>query len=103
MSIAISILAISLIFRFKVKATNMNIREYIKYRFDFKARAEELQKEKQRVEKKRADFDSLDRIEEHMARQRKDSVMDYKDFDFKQRLKDLGSPLTNDDEEEDEI
>ena len=61
---------------------------------------EELQKEKQRVEKKRANFDSLDRIEEHMTRQRQDKVMDYKDFDFKQRLKDLGSPLTNDDEEE---
>ena len=102
LSIAISILAISLIFRFKVKATNMNIREYIKYRFDFKARAEELQKEKQRVEKKRANFDSLDRIEDHMAKQRQDRVMDYEDFDFKQRLKDLGSPLTND-EEEDEI
>ena len=100
LSISISLLAITLVLRFKVKATDMNIREYIKYRFDFKTRAEELQKEKQRVEKKRAHFDNLDRIEEHMARQRQDSVMDYKDFDFKQRLKDLGSPLTNDDEEE---
>lgn len=100
LSISISLLAITLIFRFKVKATDMNIREYIKYRFDFKSRAEELQKEKQRVEKKRANFDSLDKIEEHMARQRQESVMDYKDFDFKQRLKDLGSPLTNDDEED---
>ncbi|MHA1217657.1 MAG: hypothetical protein ACTSO5_03125 [Candidatus Heimdallarchaeaceae archaeon] len=100
LSIAISILAISLIFRFKVKATDMNIREYIKYRLDFKARAEELQKENQRVEKKRADFDNLDRIEAHMAKQRQNNVMDYEEFDFKQRLKDLGSPLTNDDEED---
>jgi len=100
LSISISLLAITLVFRFKVKATNMNIREYIKYRLDFKTRAEELKEEKQRVEKKRADFDSLDRIEAHMAKQRQDKVMDYKDFDFKQRLKDLGSPLTNDDKEE---
>ena len=28
-----------------------------------------------------------------MARQRAESVMDYKDFDYKERLKDLGSPL----------
>lgn len=100
LSISISLLAITLVFRFKVKATNMNIREYIKYRLDFKTRAEELKEEKQRVEKKRADFDSLDRIEAHMAKQRQDKVMDYEDFDFKQRLKDLGSPLTNDDKEE---
>ena len=98
-SIAISLIAIILILRYKVKVTNMTIREYIKYRLDFKSRAEELKKDKERVDKKRADFASLDKIEAHIAKQKEEKTMDYEDFDFKQRLKDLGSPLSNDDED----
>ncbi len=99
MSIALSLLGIFLMLSFKVRSTNMTLQEYVKYRFDFKARAEELNKDKERVEKKRANFDSLDRIEANIARQKQEKVMDYEDFDFKQRLKDLGSPLTNDEED----
>ena len=100
LSIAISLLTIVFTLRFRVSRTNMSLREYIRYRMDFKARAAELNKEQERVEKKRSNFDSLDRIEAHMAKQREEKVMDYKDFDLKQRLKDLGSPLTNDDEDQ---
>lgn len=93
LTIGLSFFLIYLILRFRVRSSNMNLREYLHFRFDFKARAEELNVEKKRVEKKRANFDNLDRIEANMARQREASVMDYKDFDYKERLKDLGSPL----------
>ena len=42
----------------------------------------------------------LDKVEEHMAKQRADSVMNYEDFDYKQRIKDLGSPLESNKEKE---
>jgi hypothetical protein len=96
LSIFLSILAITFVLRYKVSSSDMTLREYVKYRLDFKARAAELDKEQERIEKKRANFDSLDRIEAHMERQRKEKVMDYEDFDLKERLKDLGSPLEND-------
>jgi len=99
LSIAFSLVTITFVLRYKVSSTDMTLREYIRYRLDFKARAAELNKEQQRVEKKRANFDNLDRIEAHMKRQREEKVMDYKDFDYKERLKDLGSPLQNDDED----
>ncbi len=99
LTIILSLLSIFLLLNYRLKSTNMNLKEYIKYRFDFKARAAELNKEQKRVEKKRSNFDSLDRIEANMARQRQEKVMNYEDFDLKQRLKDLGSPLTNDDED----
>ncbi len=102
LTIILSLLSIFLLLSYRVRKTNMSLKEYLRYRFDFKARAEELNKEQKRVEKKRANFDSLDRIEAHMARQRQEKVMKYEDFDFKKRLKELGSPLTNDEEDENE-
>lgn len=99
LTIALSLTSILSMLSFKVRQTNMNLKEYIAYRLDFKARTAELNKEQERVEKKRANFDSLDRIEANMAKQRQEKVMNYEDFDYKQRLKDLGSPLTNDDED----
>ena len=76
----------------------MSVREYIKYRFDFKERAKEMEIEKARAEKKRYYFDQLDKIEARMNEQKASRVMDYEDFDFKERLKDLGSPLEKDEE-----
>ena len=102
LSIILSAISIIFTLRYKVNKIDMSLKEYLKYRFDFKARAEELNKEQKRVEKKRANFDSLDRIEAHMAKQRQENVMNYEDFDFKKRLKELGSPLTNDEEDDDE-
>jgi len=99
LTVGLSLMCIFLMLNFKVKQTNMSLKEYIAYRLDFKARAAELDKEHERVEKKRANFDNLDRIEANMAKQRQEKVMDYDEFDVKQRLKDLGSPLTNDDED----
>lgn len=101
LTITLTIFLISLVLRFKVKGANMNLREYLQFRFDFKARAEELNVEKKRVEKKRTNFDKLDQIEAHMKKQREERVMDYEDFDYKERLKDLGSPL-EDIEQDDE-
>ncbi|NPD88208.1 MAG: hypothetical protein HGN29_05775 [Asgard group archaeon] len=91
--IVLVIIADLLIVRYKLRSTNMSLKEYLQYRFDFKERAKELKKDKERVEKKRSYFDNLDKVEAHMAKQRSESVMQYEDFDFKQRLKDLGSPL----------
>ena len=82
-----------LLIRYKLRSTKMSLREYIQFRLDFKERAKELQKEKERIEKKRSYFDNLDKVEAHMAKQRSEKVMNYEDFDYKQRLKDLGSPL----------
>ncbi len=79
----------------------MNLREYLQFRFDFKARAEELNVEKKRVEKKRTNFDKLDQIEAHMKKQQEERVMDYEDFDYKERLKDLGSPLKDIEQDDD--
>ena len=77
----------------------MNLREYIRFRFDFESRAKELNVDKERAEKKRSYFDNLDKVEAHMAKQREAKVMDYEDFDFKERIKDLGSPLEDIEEE----
>ena len=100
LSIALSLVTIYLMLNYKVSHSNMNLKDYLKYRLDFKSRAEELNKDKMRVEKKRANFDNLDRIEARIAKQLEENVIDYKDFDYKQRLKDLGSPLRNDEDEE---
>lgn len=103
LTLTLSIFLIVLVLRYKVKEANMNLREYLQFRFDFKARAEELNVEKKRVEKKRTNFGKLDKIEAHMKRQREERMMNYEDFDYKERLKDLGSPLEEieqDDEEE---
>ena len=102
LTLSLTLFLIFLVLRFKVKESNMNLREYLEFRFDFKARAAELNVEKKRVEKKRANFDNLDRVEAHMAKQREESVMDYEDFDYKQRLKDLGSPLEESEQEDNE-
>ncbi len=103
LTLTLSIFLIVLVLRYKVKGANMNLRDYLQFRFDFKARAEELNVEKKRVEKKRTNFGKLDQIEAHMKRQREERMMNYEDFDYKERLKDLGSPLEeieHDDEEE---
>jgi len=97
-SAVLSIICIILVLRFKIRATGMNVQEYIRYRFDFKARAKEMATEKARAQKKRYEFDQLDRIEARMVKQKAAKVMDYEDFDFKERLKDLGSPLDRDEE-----
>ncbi len=102
LTIALSLFLIILVLRFKVKGANMNLKEYLQFRFDFKARETELNVEKKRVEKKRANFDNLDKIEAHMARQREGRVMDYEDFDYKERLKDLGSPLEDNEQNKEE-
>jgi cation transport ATPase len=98
--IVLVLIANSLLIRYRLRSTNMGFREYIKYRFDFKERAKELEEDKRRVEKKRSYFDNLDRVEAHMAKQRSEKVMQYEDFDYKQRLKDLGSPLEDNEETE---
>ena len=102
LTITLSVFLIILVLRFKVKGSNMNLREYLRFRFDFKARETELNAEKKRVEKKRENFDNLDKIAAHMAKQREGRVMDYEDFDYKERLKDLGSPLEDIEQDEDE-
>ncbi len=104
LTLTLSFFLIFLVLSFKVKESNMNIREYLKFRFDFKARAEESNVDKTRVEKKRSNFDKLDKIEAHMVKQREERMMDYEDFDYKTRLKDLGSPLDDiEQDNEDEI
>ncbi|MCK5409425.1 MAG: hypothetical protein KAJ30_04100, partial [Candidatus Heimdallarchaeota archaeon] len=102
LTLTLSIFLIFLVLRFKVKESNMNLREYLQFRFDFKARAAELNVEKKRVEKKRTNFDKLDQIEAHMKKQREERVMNYEDFDYKERLKDLGSPLEDVEQDNDE-
>ncbi|MCG3226772.1 MAG: hypothetical protein H7645_07625 [Candidatus Heimdallarchaeota archaeon] len=99
--IVLVIIAVSLIVRYKLQSTNMNLKEYLQFRFDFKERAKELEKDKERAEKKRSNFDNLDKIEAHMAKQRAEKAMQYEEFDYKQRLKDLGSPLEESEETQD--
>ncbi|MCG3221021.1 MAG: zinc ribbon domain-containing protein [Candidatus Heimdallarchaeota archaeon] len=99
--IVLVIIAVSLIVGYKLRSTNMSLKEYLQYRFDFKERAKELEKDKERVERKRSYFDNLDRVEAHMAKQRSEKVMEYEDFDYKQRLKDLGSPLEESEDTQD--
>jgi hypothetical protein len=91
--IIIVIICDLLLINYKLKSTKMGLREYIQFRLNFKERAKDIQKEKERVEKKRSYFDNLDKVEAHMAKQRSEKVMNYEDFDYKQRLKELGSPL----------
>lgn len=102
LTIILTVFLIILVLRFKVKGANMNLREYLQFRFDFKAREAELNVEKKRVEKKRANFDNLDKIKAHMVKQREGRVMDYENFDYKERLKDLGSPLEDIEQDDDE-
>ena len=92
-TIVLSLLTIYLMIAYRLRSTGMSLKEYIKHRFDFEARSEEAAQEKKRVEKKRSYFDKLDKVEEHMAKQRADKVINYEEFDYKQRIKDLGSPL----------
>ncbi|MHA1222659.1 MAG: hypothetical protein ACTSSG_01370 [Candidatus Heimdallarchaeaceae archaeon] len=100
LSLGLSTVALAIFLRQKVRNSKMSFKEYIKYRFDFKERAKETREERKRILKKRSYFDKLEVVEANMARQREGKVMDYKDFDVKQRLKDLGSPLRNDEEEQ---
>ncbi|MHA1348016.1 MAG: hypothetical protein ACTSO3_16560, partial [Candidatus Heimdallarchaeaceae archaeon] len=60
---------------------------------DFDAREEEMRKEKERTQRKRINFDKLDTIASRVDNQEKERIVAYNEFDFKERLEDLGSPL----------
>ena len=96
--IILILISIYLVLKYRLRSTNMSLKQYLHFRFNFKERAKELEKERESVERKRSYFDKLDQVEAHMAKQRSEKVMKYEEFDYKQRLKDLGSPLedTND-------
>ena len=52
-----------------------------------------MRKEKERIQRKRTNFDKLDTIASRVDNQEKERIVAYDKFDFKERLEDLGSPL----------
>ncbi|MBY9001632.1 MAG: hypothetical protein KGD64_11995 [Candidatus Heimdallarchaeota archaeon] len=95
--ITLEIIAIFVVLNRKLESANMNLKGYIKYRFDFGAREEEMRKEKERIQRKRTSFDKLDTIASRVESQEKERIVAYDKFDFKERLEDLGSPLKQQD------
>ncbi|MCE7749682.1 MAG: hypothetical protein GPJ51_14955 [Candidatus Heimdallarchaeota archaeon] len=94
------IIAIYAVINRKLERANMNLRDYIKYRLNFDARAEEMRKEKERIQRKRTSFDKLDKIASRVEKQEKEKKVTYNEFDFKERLEDLGSPLKQQEQKE---
>ncbi|MHA1401820.1 MAG: hypothetical protein ACTSQE_15825 [Candidatus Heimdallarchaeaceae archaeon] len=91
--ITLEIIAIFVVINRKLEKMNMNLKGYLKYRLDFGAREEEMRKEKERIQRKRTSFDKLDTISSRVESQEKERIVAYNEFDFKERLEDLGSPL----------
>jgi len=97
-SALLEIVAIVLVINRKLESLDMNIREYFHYFFDTEARAREILKEQERIARKRSSFDKLDSIANTIDKRLEEKEIQYEDFDFKKRLKDLGSPLENDED-----
>jgi len=91
--ITLEIIAIFVVVNRKLENMNMDLKGYLKYRLDFDAREEEMRKEKERTQRKRINFDKLDTIASRVDNQEKERIVAYNEFDFKERLEDLGSPL----------
>ena len=98
--VTLEIIAIYAVINRKLERANMNLRDYIKYRLNFDARAEEMRKEKERIQRKRTSFDKLDKIASRMEKQEMEKTVTYDKFDFKERLEDLGSPLKQQEQKE---
>lgn len=89
-TILMELVAVYVLINIKLEQTKMTLKEFIKYRLDFKTLSLEQKKIDETVAKKRSYFEKLDKLESHMAKQRAEKVMNYEDFDVKKRLKELG-------------
>ncbi len=95
--ITLEIIAIFVVINRKLDKMNMDLKGYLKYRLDFDAREEEMRKENERIQRKRTNFDKLDTIASRVENQKKERIVAYDEFNFKERLEDLGSPLKQND------
>ncbi len=97
--VILQILAISFIVTKFLQERNMNAIQYVKYLFNFKLRAEEKKKFRQRSNIIDHYYNNLNRIEDNVAKKREERDSQegtFEDFDWKARLKEIGAnPIRN--------
>ena len=87
------IIALAVAVNRSLEKLNMNLRDYLSYFFNMEARKEKLLSEMRIAQQKRGKFNQLDEIAAKVEARLEEQEIHYEDFDFKERLKDLGSPL----------
>ena len=86
----IEILAIAFLITRYLRERKMNLFQYIKYLFDFKARAEEQRKFRERVDEIDHFYDDLHKVSDKISKKMEERAMGFEDFDWKERMGQLG-------------
>jgi len=86
----IEIFAILFLIKRYLRERNMNLNQYFKYIFDFKARAEGTRKFKERADQIDNFYDDLSKVSDKLAKKREERAMGFKEFDFRERTGQLG-------------
>ncbi|MHA1550775.1 MAG: hypothetical protein ACTSQC_02395 [Candidatus Heimdallarchaeaceae archaeon] len=73
-----------------LREKKMNIGQYFKYIFDFKARAVEHKKFQERADQIDHFYDDLSKVSDKLSKQREERAMGFEDFDFRERTGQLG-------------
>lgn len=86
----IEIFAILFLVNRYLRDRQMNIIQYLKYIFDFKARAEEQRKFQDRADQIDDFYDGLHKVSDKLAKKMEERAMGFKEFDFRERTGQLG-------------
>ncbi len=83
--IFIQIASFMYIIRKRSKDNERNIFQFIRYLFDFKARAEEQKKHREDTEKIDSFYDGMSKVKERVDTKMEESIVHYEEYDWKKR------------------
>ncbi|MCK4896660.1 MAG: hypothetical protein KAS47_07620 [Candidatus Heimdallarchaeota archaeon] len=86
----IEISAIMFLINRYLREKKMNVVQYFKYIFDFKARAKDQKKFQERADQIDHFYDDLSKVSDKLAKKREERAMGFEDFDFRERTGLLG-------------
>lgn len=87
----IELAAIMFLINRYLREKKMNVSQYFKYIFDFKARAKEQKKFQERTDQINHFYDDLSKVSDKLAKKREERAMGFEDFDFRERTGQFGS------------
>ena len=89
--VSLEILSILYIFRQYLRERKMNLFQYIRYLFDFKARKEENIKVKERREQIDSFYDDLSKVEDRISKKLEERSSGFDEYDWKSKVQQLNS------------
>ena len=86
----IEILAILYLVKRYLRERQMNLIQYLKFLFDFKARAADHQRFQERVDQIDIFYDGLHKVSDKIAKKMEEKAAGFEDFDFREKTAQLG-------------